>query len=207
MIDSGYYMDRFVTLWANGSHTAFMDALFMILSNKFFFLGIVAASLILVSLKRRLHFVKYDYPVNWKTILVVTLAIGVTFAVTDIVSHDFIKPAVRRLRPAYDPWIHDMVRLPSGRGGIYTFVSNHAANCFGFAVLSALVIRKRFYTISIIAICIAVNYSRIYLGRHFLTDVLGGTLLGVSAGFMTYLLLKFLLGALMKGSRLPVQTS
>lgn len=207
MIEGCYYLDRWVTLEVNGHHTAFTDALFLILSNKFFFLGVIAAFLVLVYSKKRLRFGRYDYPANWKIMLIVMLAIGATFAVTDIVSHDLIKPAVRRLRPAYDPWIHDMVRLPSGRGGVYTFVSNHAANCFGFAVLSALVIRKKFYTITIIAICLAVNYSRIYLGRHFLTDILGGTLFGALAGFMMYLLLKFLLGALMKSSRMPARAS
>lgn len=201
MIENIYYMDRWVTLAVNGLYSSFSDAVFLVLSNKFFFAGVIAIFLLLCGSRKQLRFGKHNYQVNWKIMLTIAFFIAITFATTDVVSHDVIKPTVRRLRPAYDPWIHNLVRTPSGRGGVYTFVSNHAANCFGFAILSALVIKNKFYAMSIVTICLAVCYSRIYLGRHFLTDVLGGAVFGLMVGAMTYSLLRFYVNRFLKSSR------
>jgi undecaprenyl-diphosphatase len=68
------------------------------------------------------------------------------------------------------------------------------------AVMSLLLIRKRWFTISILFWAMVVSYSRIYLGVHYPGDVLFGSLLGILVGwsiFKLYILidLKFLSGS------------
>ncbi len=63
----------------------------------------------------------------------------------------------------------------------YGFPSGAATSamiCFGFLFLSY---RKRFYFLKIVAPCMIflVGLTRVYLGAHFITDVLAGYLLGI----------------------------
>ena len=71
-------------------------------------------------------------------------------------------------------------------GGMFGFVSSHAANSFNVALLSLLFIRKRWYSVSIIIWAAAVGYSRIYLGVHYPGDVICGAILGAFIGSGMY---------------------
>ncbi|GAB1474660.1 hypothetical protein MASR2M69_21010 [Bacteroidota bacterium] len=79
-----------------------------------------------------------------------------------------------------------MIRLLDGKGGAFGFVSSHAANVFGLATITSLVFRRKWYTISIFIWAALVSYSRVYVGRHYPTDVLAGALLGFIAGYLFY---------------------
>jgi undecaprenyl-diphosphatase len=63
---------------------------------------------------------------------------------------------------------------------LYGFVSSHAANFFALAAIVSSVFSERkyipylFYSWAII-----VGYSRIYVGKHYPLDILGGAILGV----------------------------
>ena len=86
--------------------------------------------------------------------------------VTDQVAASLIKPLVARPRP------HG--------GGSFSFPSVHATNIAAQATLFA-----RFYpkiTVVLGAIAVLVGFSRVYLEKHFPSDVIGGALLGISLG-------------------------
>jgi len=57
------------------------------------------------------------------------------------------------------------------------FPSSHAANAFGVATVIAR--RWRRLTVPFALFALAVAFSRMYLDRHWLTDVTGGALIGV----------------------------
>jgi undecaprenyl-diphosphatase len=80
-----------------------------------------------------------------------------------------------------------MVHLVNGEcGGLYGFVSSHASNSFNVALISLLLIKKRWYTISIISWATIIGYSRIYLGVHYPGDVFFGSILGALIGWSLY---------------------
>jgi undecaprenyl-diphosphatase len=73
-------------------------------------------------------------------------------------------------------------------GGQYGFVSSHAANFFVLASTFFLVFRKIFSKISAVLFLIAllVCFSRMYLGVHYFTDLIGGAILGTLISFILY---------------------
>ncbi len=88
-----------------------------------------------------------------------------------------------RLRPSHDPDISHLVHIVRDRqGGLYGFVSSHAANSFAFATFTFLAISRRWFTILIFSWATVVSYSRIYLGVHYPGDIIAGAALGLLTG-------------------------
>lgn len=60
----------------------------------------------------------------------------------------------------------------------FGFPSGHAANAAGIWGLLAASIKRRWFSILLILIIFLIGFSRMVLGVHFISDVLGGWLLG-----------------------------
>jgi membrane-associated phospholipid phosphatase len=61
----------------------------------------------------------------------------------------------------------------------HAFPSGHTASVFALATVLAIVLKIRSGGLWLLLIASAVGYSRIYLGQHFLIDVLSGAVTGV----------------------------
>ena len=107
-----------------------------------------------------------------------------TFAVTDSLTAQVLKPLFGRLRPCYDPEMHDVVRGLVDCGGLYSMPSNHAANHFGLAAFWYFSIRSmgggkwNWLWFWAGAIC----YAQVYVGKHYPFDILVGALVGLATG-------------------------
>jgi len=85
-----------------------------------------------------------------------------------------VKMALAQPRPFdYDP---SVIALAHAEG--YGFPSGHTQNTVAVFGYLAYRLRCRFVTVLALILCLLVPLSRIYLGVHFPTDVLGGYLLG-----------------------------
>ena len=99
---------------------------------------------------------------------------------------DIAPDSLRALRMTGTPgnWtVHVPVEAVSGRFGT---VSAHAATIVALAVLSASVIRRRWFTALMVFCTVLICYSRIYLGKHFPMDLVWGTLVGAILGWAAY---------------------
>lgn len=123
---------------------------------------------------------------NIKVALIMTGCILLTFCLTDRLAVILFKETIQRLRPTHDPVTSGVINILEGKGGLYGFISNHAANCFGFAYITCKLIKKRWYTIPIFIWATVVGYSRIYVGKHFPADVVCGALFGLLVGYAIY---------------------
>ena len=126
---------------------------------------------------------------NGYLIMVVTFILA--YAISDQLSVHLFKDVFMRLRPCHEPALAGQVRLvANGCGGQYSFVSSHAANSFNLAMLFALLIHRKWFTISVFTWAILVSYSRIYVGVHYPGDILGGAALGCLVGYTMFLVAK-----------------
>lgn len=180
MIENLELIDRKILLFINGLHADWLDPIMWVISSNWFWIPIVVL-FIALAVKR---FGKYC----WIPILAATLC----FATTDVVSHN-VKETVQRYRPTHTPEIQNDVHIVNDyRGGNYGFFSGHAANSFGLALISLLFIRRKWYTITVLSWAIIVSYSRMYLGVHYLGDILVGFCFGISVAVAFYLTTKII---------------
>ena len=91
---------------------------------------------------------------------------------------NLLKYIIERPRP-FDSI--DYIRLLVGKGTSYSFPSNHAMT--SFAVATVLGYFHRYLRLPAFIIAIVVALSRIYVGVHYPSDVLGGAFLGIAIAF------------------------
>ena len=174
-------IDTEALLAINGLHDAFQDALWWMVSAKW-----SSALLLLALLWILLH-------QNRRHALLTVAMLVLAFVIADQVSSGLIKHLVERLRPTHDPALGDAVHIVNGyRGGLYGFVSSHAANSFAAATFIALLLRNRAVTIGMMAWALLQCYSRVYLGVHYPGDIMGGIVVGVLAGWISWLLMRWI---------------
>ncbi|MGA8986797.1 phosphatase PAP2 family protein [Aeromicrobium sp.] len=110
-------------------------------------------------------------------------------AVVAIVGNALIKLAFDRSRPVFDKPLHEI--------GGYSFPSGHSAGAgmfFTVAILLTIVLtgrglRRRIIVTILALLAIGVGASRIYLGVHYLSDVVAGLSFGVFVALGLWILL------------------
>jgi undecaprenyl-diphosphatase len=171
--------DSSLLIFLNGLHTPILDRVMLFFTASLPWIPLYIILLIWIVYR-------FGYKEgNYRYSLAVIVAAVITFAITDMGS-TYIKDLTERLRPGHDPNLEGLIRLLDGKGGLYGFVSSHAANVFGLATFTSLIFRGKKYRISIFIWASIVSYSRIYVGRHFPLDVLFGALSGIAVGYLMY---------------------
>ena len=173
-------IDSSMLLTVNGLNDAFQDALWWMVTAKWSSLLLLLVLVWVLLRQNRRHAI----------LLLVMLALAILLA--DQVASGVIKQLVERLRPTHDPSLGDLVHVVNGyRGGMYGFVSSHAANSFAASTLLALVIRRRAVALGLVGWALLQCYSRVYLGVHYPGDILGGILVGVAVGWLVWRLMRW----------------
>jgi undecaprenyl-diphosphatase len=182
-------IDQQLFLFLNSYNSPLWDQVMWIISGTLTWVPLYLAILIALGIRYKRKF------------LMLILMIIIAITLSDQLSV-LIKNSVQRLRPCHEPVIDGFVHIVKGRcGGSYGFVSSHASNAFTVAVLSLSLIRKKWFTFSIIFWALLVGYSRIYLGVHYPGDVLFGSVLGVLIGWGIIRLYRVVDRKLLPGSK------
>jgi membrane-associated phospholipid phosphatase len=114
----------------------------------------------------------------------VVLGLGLTLGASNLAC-DFVKARTDRARPYHSisgTWFVDggiWKQRPENatpKSGGSSFPSGHSANSAAAALFLFLVFRKKIVWL----LPVLLGYSRIYLGKHFPSDVLGGWALGLA---------------------------
>ena len=172
-----HQFDQQVTLEINSWDSAFTDPIWEFFSDKYVWAPMYVAIIALLI-----------WRLGWKKGLIAVAAALLTFGFCDQFSN-VIKDAVGRLRP-----VNDEFMIASGlhvleRGGGFSFFSAHAANSFGLAVSTFMGIKEdkrlryRGYAGWMFFWASMVSISRVFVGKHYLGDVLVGIIVGAAAGY------------------------
>ena len=175
MIENLTAIDQDLLLAINGMHSPYFDSFMWLMSR--------AWAYVLLALV----FLYLAYRQGWKQMLLILVAVALTITLADQISSGLLKPLVQRFRPTHTEEIANLIHVVNGyRGGRYGFVSSHAANSFGAAVLLALLFRNRGLTTALIVWASIVSYSRMYMGVHYPGDIVCGAMIGVVSAYIVY---------------------
>ena len=101
-----------------------------------------------------------------------------------------LKPLLARPRPWLDvPGLVNMV----GESAYRSFPSGHATSAFAFAFAMCFGTPKKWMKWLSMVVAILMGLSRLYVGVHYPTDVIGGVLVGLLAGWLADLVVRTVL--------------
>ncbi|MBQ7191593.1 MAG: phosphatase PAP2 family protein [Paludibacteraceae bacterium] len=194
MFDFLIQLDQQWLVAINSWNAPWADTLMWIASGKLTWLPLY---LLLIALL----FWRYD----WKKALFLCAAIGVAVGGADFISSGIIKHLVCRPRPTHEPALEGLLHIVNGyKGGMYGFVSSHAANTIACALLFCLAYTHRLKQLKVSHLCVRLSvlwttlmlwtalncYSRMYLGVHYPGDIIGGLIVGASVAIIIWLIVK-----------------
>ncbi|MBR7183934.1 MAG: phosphatase PAP2 family protein [Alistipes sp.] len=134
---------------------------------------------------------------GWKAMAAFIVCLALAMGLSDMLCGEFKHTGLlknlwadfpARHRPMFDSAVRDLAHVVSFRHGPYGTVSAHAATTAALGVISAMAIRKKWYSIAITLIVLLICYSRIYLACHFPKDIILGLAVGLISGYLMYLL-------------------
>jgi undecaprenyl-diphosphatase len=173
MIETLNNFDTQLFYLINGHHCTTMDWVMWVFTARWSWIIVIVAAFCFSTLRHE--------PRKWWIVLA---GIALCFLLADQGSVQLFKNTVCRLRPCHA--LPDVHMFREGCGGLYGFISSHAANAFAIATFFCLRYWKRD---KIVPVCMIVwacltSYSRAYLGKHYPGDLICGALFGILVGIV-----------------------
>ena len=194
MLEQLLHIDTEILLAINGWHAPWADTLMWIISAKATWIPLYVLLIGMLVWRYRKPAktdVKWLQKVPACVVMIVMIAMAVGAA--DFIASGILKDLVARPRPTRVPELEGVLHLVNGyRSGRYGFVSSHAANTMACALLFSLIWRNKIATCGLMLWVAATCYSRMYLGVHYPTDIMGGLVVGALVAVGAYHVLRAL---------------
>jgi membrane-associated phospholipid phosphatase len=147
----------------------------------FFFIPVtyLGDGLFVIALALILFFIKKKF---------LSLMIVSSYLLSGIIAQ-VLKYFIEEARPAYYlektnyPYFIDGVTLHN----FHSFPSGHTASAFALAAVLSFFVKNKSYSLFFLIIAALVGYSRIYLGQHFMDDVLAGSAIGLLSSIICWI--------------------
>ena len=170
-------LDRQWTLAVNGCHCEVSDWLWQLCSIQEVWYPLYAVILFFLI-----------YRLGWKRGLLIALAAALTIVVCDQ-GANLAKYVFHRPRPCNDAdMLEGGLRLLEKGSTSFSFFSAHAANAFGLATVTLVGFCQdkknpyAWYGFTMYVWAAMLGISRVFVGKHFVGDVIVGALFGVAVG-------------------------
>ena len=192
MLEQLLHIDTEILLAINGWHAPWADTLMWIISAKATWIPLYVLLIgLLVWRYRKPAMTGVKWLQRVPACVVIILMIALAVGAADFIASGILKDLVARPRPTRVPELEGVLHLVNGyKSGRYGFVSSHAANTMACALLFSLIWRNKIATVGLMLWVAANCYSRMYLGVHYPTDILGGLLIGAAVAVAAYVVLR-----------------
>lgn len=167
-------IDREILLGINGSHSPFLDNIMYLISEKWIMIPVYLLLL---------YFLQKHY--GWKATGIILITALLMVVICDLTITHLIKNTVERYRPSHNEEIKNKLHFVNDyKGATFGFVSSHAANMMSLAVFLGYFLygKVKHYAPLALFLVLVISLSRIYLGVHYPSDILGGLLVGFVFG-------------------------
>lgn len=162
-----------LVLALDAAHTPFLDSVFMIITRMGELVGGIAVVILLLTFGSK----KYVYAF--------ILSILLTTGASQVLKHTIFKQerrpivAYENLKPVDSLERHRTNSFPSG----------HTTASFTFMTLLAIGLKKKWIQVTAPVLGALIGISRVYLGQHYLNDIIAGAILGL---LLTSMVLMFI---------------
>lgn len=176
------HIDQQLFLYLNSINSDFWDIIFSWITNKYTWFPLYFLMIGLMAIKNK-----------WKTFYILLFA-GITVGLCDLISVHLFKNVFERYRPCHNLDIGYLVHTINGKcGGKFGFISSHATNSFGVAIFAGKILNRQFnFSLKILLPWAAiVAYSRVYVGVHYPSDIVVGSIVGTIIALTTYKALSY----------------
>lgn len=182
MLEQLLNLDDRILLAVNGLHSPIFDVIMWQISSRAIWIPLY---IFLVYLLYR--------NLGWRKTLLWTAGVALVIVLADQACAHGLRQIFCRLRPAnpdnpISPFVHI---VNDYRAGKYGFPSAHAGNTWALVAYLGWILRKRALTCALAGWAALVCYSRMYLGVHYLGDLLAGMIVGVLCATLVYFLISY----------------
>ena len=175
-------LEESLLLLINHDGGAFADQFWWLMSKPqtWLFTAVVAVVMLVMRIRKP------------KDLLLFLICFGVMLMLADNIPAHYARPFFARPRPSHNEHLIPLLHFVNNySGGDYGFFSSHASNSFSIVTLLALLFRKRLITVSAFLWATLLCASRLYLGVHYVGDLLVGAVYGIVLGWLTYRVYKY----------------
>lgn len=114
----------------------------------------------------------------------VGVSVMLSLVIEALITNVFIKNWIARIRP-YN-YSSEVILLVSEQVD-FSFPSGHSGASFAAAYICIRMLPGK-YGVPLFVLAILISFSRLYVGVHFPSDVLGGIIIGLGSGMLTEVL-------------------